>query len=109
MTDALPYAEGSWFAVPLRNGHRYGFGVVARHNREGIALGYFFGPASADFVATSELSCQTPSDAVAVRLFGDASLIDAKWPVLGRHEAWRRSEWPVPEFGSYIELAHVAL
>src|SRR5213592_3499242 len=37
----LPYREGDVFAVPLQDG-AYGIGVVARMDREGAVLGYFF-------------------------------------------------------------------
>jgi len=39
------YSEGDWFAVPLRGGG-FAAGVIARAmpRKEGVLLGYFFGP-----------------------------------------------------------------
>jgi hypothetical protein len=43
MARKLPDSEGDGFAVPLRDGG-YAIGVVARMDRKGSVLGYFFGP-----------------------------------------------------------------
>jgi hypothetical protein len=62
------YGEGDWFAVPLDEG---GFcvGVVARANRSGVLLGYFFGPKRLDVPTLAELTALKAGDAVLVGAF----------------------------------------
>jgi hypothetical protein len=45
MMPQANYNEGDWFAVPLREGG-FAIGVIARvmPRKEGVVLGYFFGP-----------------------------------------------------------------
>lgn len=92
-----PYAEGDWFAVPLRAGG-YGVGVVARADGKGGVIGYFFGPRLATPPELEALSSNTPNSAVLVANLGDLGLLRGEWKLLGRHRAWKREEWPIPVF-----------
>ncbi|MCA9090167.1 MAG: immunity 26/phosphotriesterase HocA family protein [Planctomycetaceae bacterium] len=95
----LPYKEGTWFAVPLRQGG-YATGVVARHvPGEGkIILAYFFGP-KRDTVATmEELGTLSPGDAIKVVRVGDLGIMEGSWPLIGESEQWDREKWPIPPF-----------
>jgi hypothetical protein len=94
----LPYQEGTWFAVPLRDSG-YALGLVARSNDKGIALGYFFGPKHNDIPRNENISRLRPEDAILIRLFGDLGLIQGKWPVICHDPAWNRTKWPLPHFG----------
>jgi hypothetical protein len=71
------YREGDWFAVPLRAG---GFAAVivarAMPGREGVLLGYFFGPRRDRVPTLDELSALSASDAVLVERFGDLGILD---------------------------------
>jgi hypothetical protein len=93
----LPYAEGNWFAVPLRNGG-YARGVIARADGRGKALGYFFGPRMPEVPRSDGLETLRSRDAVLVALFGDLGFLRGEWPVIGKVTSWQRGEWPLPTF-----------
>lgn len=98
MSIKLPYKEGTWFAVPLRNGG-FATGIVARFiSKKGGLLGYFYGPRRMTVPKLYEVINQAPSDAVIARIFGDLELIRGNWPILGQSELWKREEWPMPVF-----------
>jgi hypothetical protein len=99
------YSEGDWFAVPLRDGG-FAVGIIARAmpRKEGVLLGYFFGPRRDEVPTLEELGDLSASDAVMVEMFGDLGLIRGEWPLLGRVNGWDRSAWPTPEFGRFEEL-----
>lgn len=92
----LPYKEGTWFAVPLREGG-YGVGRVARHKPGGkIILAYLFGPKRDELPTLDELDLLEPVRAVKVRQASDLGLIDGSWPVIGDSARWERARWPIP-------------
>lgn len=94
----LPYQEGDWFAVPLRDGG-YGIGLIARARRTGKALcGYFFGPWRKTVPPLTEVSSLRPADAILICIFGDLSLYHEEWPIIGHSEPWDRGAWPMPTF-----------
>jgi Immunity protein 26 len=99
------YNEGDWFAVPLQDGG-FAVGVIARAmpRKEGVLLGYFFGPRRQAVPKLEELSGLSASGAVLVEMFGDLGLIRGMWPLLGRVTGWDRSAWPTPAFGRFEEL-----
>lgn len=98
----MKYAEGDWFAVPLRD-HGFALGLVARANPAGVLVGYFFGPRHESVPDLDAAARLHPLDAVLVTKFGHLGLRSGKWPILGRQD-WRRSDWPMPHFGRYEEL-----
>jgi len=94
---SLPYREGTWFAVPLRRGG-FAVGVVARTSREGkVLLGYFFGPRRRSVPSLADVQSSRPQDATLVVRFGDLSLIQGEWPIVGDTRL-DRSSWTVPDF-----------
>ena len=94
----LPYSEGTWFAVPLRNGG-FGVGVVARATRRGgIVLAYLFGPRHETVPPIGELTELVPSSAEKVARVGDLGLMDGTWPIIGRLPEWQRDAWTMPKF-----------
>ena len=93
----LPYCEGDWFAVPLRD-TGYATGLVARADRRGGLLGYFFGPRRESPASLEDLQMLTPSDAILVGQFGDLGLLRGAWPIIGSAGAWDRAAWPMPLF-----------
>lgn len=98
MTRRLPYSEGDWFAVPLRESGGYGIGVVARHDRRGGVIGYLFNLRRDDIPTLDDVAGLRPSDAIRVMRFGDLGLIRSQWPILGKLEEWRPDDWPIPAF-----------
>ena len=105
----LPYREGDWFAVPLRDGG-YGVGRVARMPpppKRGVhLLGYFFGPRRDRVPALEEVASLAPGDAVSVERFHDLGLVEGRWPVIGgAGPGWaaERDRWPMPAFGFHDE------
>ncbi len=101
----LTYREGDWFAVPLRGGG-FAAGIIARAmpRKEGVLLGYFFGPRRDRVPTLDELNGLPPSDAALVERFGDLGILDGTWPLVGRADKWDRSAWPTPAFGRFEEL-----
>lgn len=99
------YSEGDWFAVPLR-GDGFAVGVIARAmpGKEGVLLGYFFGPRRTVPPALEVLGRLSVYDAIMVEIFGDLGIISGEWPLLGRINEWDRAAWPIPEFGRFEEL-----
>jgi hypothetical protein len=101
----LPYREGDWFQVPLRNGG-VGVGLVARSGPRGkVLLGYFFGPRREEGPELSQLAGLRPEDAALVARFGDLGLIRGEWPILGRLDSWDRGHWPAPKFARTEEVS----
>lgn len=92
----LHYKEGDWFAVPLEGGG-YALGLIARMKHKGI-LGYFFGPRYSELPTLSDAAAQEPSRAMERLIFGDLSLLNQEWPVIGALPRWDRSNWPMPSF-----------
>jgi Immunity protein 26 len=99
------YSEGDWFAVPLRDGG-FAAGVIARAMpcKEGVLLGYFFGPRRLVPPKLEMLCGLSAVDALMVEIFGDLGIINGEWPLLGRTDGWDRNAWPIPEFGRFEEL-----
>jgi Immunity protein 26 len=89
-------------AVPLRD-HGFALGVVARANREGVLLGYFFGPRrpAPEALDVAEMRAE---HAVLIGRFGHLGIRDGRWPLIGRDRGWERASWPVPVFIRYEEL-----
>lgn len=104
----VSYSEGTFFAIPLRNGG-FGVGLIARATSEGgVILVYLFGPRRAAVPAVDEVIDLQPSSAVKVARIGDLNLIRGKWPVIGRSLNWRRQLWGMPKFVRIDELSHRA-
>jgi hypothetical protein len=101
------YGEGDWFAVPLRDGG-FGVGVIARANRNGVLLGFFFSPKHAEPPARAAVAALEPGDAVLVRRFGHLGLKNGTWPVLGPAGEWDRELWSVTRFGRREPLRGLA-
>jgi hypothetical protein len=94
----LPYAEGSWFAVPLERGG-FGLGLVARSTAKGcVIFCYFFGPKRTKVPALAEVKHLKPADALRRWRVGDLGLIEGDWPIIGKYPHWRRAEWRMPPF-----------
>ena len=100
MPKKRPYTIGDEIAIPLSNA--WALGVIARANGKGLALGYFFGPIQRAIPAAPiDLD---PNVALYIRRFGDLGLIRGDWMVLGPTPNFTFDRWPVPLFGSRIEL-----
>jgi hypothetical protein len=105
MVGSIPYGEGDWFAVPLREGG-YCLGLVARVSREekGVLLGYFFGPRREVLPELEQTLSLSADQAVLVARFGHLGLLNGEWPLLGQNGLWKRGEWPMPVFGRKTSL-----
>lgn len=104
MARKLPYTEGTWFAVPLRNGG-FGAGIIARHSRNGCILIYLFGPKRKEPPKLAQFERLTKADAIKAIIAGDLGLIEGSWPIIGKCESWRRDDWPMPKFLRANELS----
>lgn len=99
MPRRLPYNDGDWIAVPLREGRGFAVGIVARHDGRGGVIGYFFGTRFHDEPSLDDVAELRPSDALRVMRFGDLGLVKKRWPVLGKAKEWNPEDWPIPAFG----------
>lgn len=106
--EKLPYKEGTWFAVPLRQGG-YAVGRVARHTPKGeIILAYFFGPKRERVPTLEEIDRLEPAEAIKVMRVGYLGLLDGSWPVIGDSPRWERERWPIPAFIRKDDLSRTA-
>jgi hypothetical protein len=104
----INYVEGTWFAIPLRNGG-FAVGLVARATSEGPhLLAYMFGPKRDAVPTIDDVVDLEPSSAVKVARTGDLKLINGTWPIIGHLPTFRRSAWPFPKFVRTEELARRA-
>jgi Immunity protein 26 len=103
MARSTTYREGDWFVVPLREGGS-AIGLVARANRDGVLLGYFFGPKRLSVPTLADVQGLRPEDATLVAVFGHLGLTKGTWQVLGRVDGWDRGAWAMPIFVRYEEL-----
>ncbi len=67
MARKLPYKEGDWFAVPLRDGG-FALGVVARMDGKGAVIAYLFGPRSEALPSLEAVGSKRATDAVLARI-----------------------------------------
>ena len=95
--EKLPYREGTWFAIPLRQGG-YAVGRVARHSGNGGILAYFFGPKRETIPTLEELETLTPDCPIKILRAGDLGIIEGSWPIIGDSPTWKREDWPIPPF-----------
>jgi hypothetical protein len=104
----LPYKEGTWFAIPLRQGG-YAVGRVARHTPVGkIILAYLFGPKREQIPTLDGIRNLEPGEAVRVVRVGDLGLVDGSWPVIGDSVPWERERWSMPAFIRRDDLGRAA-
>ena len=97
-SGGLRYREGDFFSVPLRSGG-FATGLVARAGARGkVLVGYFFGPPRGEPAKLADVQQYQPSDAVMIARFGDLSLQNGEWRIIG-HSQWNRESWPMPRFG----------
>jgi len=89
-----PYGEGDWFAVPLGDG-RFAAGIVTHGTRKAIC-GSFFGPAAESLAGLrlAAMGAGAAASAVWSGRFSDRALVQLRWPLLQRHAAFVRGEWP---------------
>jgi hypothetical protein len=96
---SLPYSEGDWVAIPLRDDSGYGVGRIARMAPGGrVLLGYFFARKTSEPPTLRDVSDLESTMAFMVRRFGDQRLIAGQWPILPGSDNWRRQDWPMPMF-----------
>jgi hypothetical protein len=104
----LPYKEGTWFAIPLRQGG-YALGRVARHSPGGrIILAYLFGPKREHLPKPDETGGMEPRKAIKVIQIGDSGLIDGSWPIVGNSPDWERESGPSPHFIRRDDISRTA-
>lgn len=105
--EELPYKEGTWFAIPLRQGG-FAAGRVARHSGNGCILAYFFSPKRETIPTLEELENLTPDSAIKVLRAGDLGIIEGSWPIVGDSPQWERDKWPIPAFIRRDDIGKVA-
>lgn len=99
----LPYKEGNWIAIPLKQGG-FAIGRIARADKEGGILVYFFGPRRDTVPTVAEVETLAADRATGILRSGDLGLLDGTWRVIGDSANWDRNAWPVPLFLRKTEL-----
>ena len=95
----LPYKLGDVFAFPLRGEGGFCVGVIAGMPEDGkVLLGYFYEKIYAHIPSKTEVADLKPHDALRIWRFGDLSLVNKEWPIVGRIAAFNLTEWPSPKF-----------
>ena len=94
----LPYKEGDWFAVPLKQGG-YALGLAARVTSGGGILGYFFAPRHDTIPVVEDTQGLRADDAIFIGKFGDLGLLNDEWPIVYKPTECERTPWPMPAFG----------
>jgi len=94
---AINYSEGELIGVPLLD-RGFARGVIARMIKGGGCLfGYFFGPRlTTVHEVTAAPVPLLAENAILVTMFGDAYLVNERWPRFGPIRPWRRDDWPLP-------------
>jgi hypothetical protein len=77
----------------------YALGLVAAHDKRGIAVGYLFHQRREGVPPLESLRSLTAAEATRVKRFGDLGLVRGAWPVIGRFDDWASEDWPMPAFG----------
>ena len=94
----INYAEGDCFAVPLCDGG-FARGVIARMNKKGVVLGYFFGPKILKITDIYITPDMIPANCIDASFFGHLGLVTNEWTVIGKIAPWIRGDWPIPIYG----------
>jgi hypothetical protein len=98
-TKKVKYREGDWFGVPLESGG-WGIGIVARRDKRGGIVGFFFGPPRKELPkSTEELDRLHHTQAVWRADIGSLGIERGTWPILGHHANWSHERFPNPWFG----------
>jgi hypothetical protein len=98
-TQKVKYRAGDWFGVPLESGG-WAIGIIARKDKHGGIIAYFFGPPLAELPKSTEhLDKLHHTQAVWRAQVGLVGLMWGTWPILGRHAHWNREPFPNPWFG----------
>jgi hypothetical protein len=104
----LSYKEGTWFAIPLRQGG-FGVGRIARLSPKGdIILAYLFGPRRETVPTLNEMDFLQPPDAVKVLQTGARGLKTESWRIIGDSPIWVREKWPSPPFMRKADIGRAA-
>jgi hypothetical protein len=75
----------------------------------GVLLGYFFGPRWAEVPNLVDVRTYLAVDAILVQRFGDLSLIQGEWPIIGQEHSWNPAAWPMPTFGRLVDALSPAV
>lgn len=105
----IEYREGSIFSVPLRS-EGFAIGVIARisSDNSGGLLGYFYGP-KLNFLPSKDFPVSLkPKESLRILRFGDLSLINGEWKIIGSIDNWNRKDWPMPDFVRKDEISKKA-
>ena len=95
----LLYKMGDIFALPLRNGRGFCLGVIAGMPKSGkVLLGYFYDKIYTKAPSKDEVPDLKPEDAIRIWQFGDLSLYNHEWPIVGHINDFKPQEWPSPKF-----------
>jgi immunity protein 26 of polymorphic toxin system len=103
-----PYKEGQWFLITVpadyraaTSDNRYGAGLIARGKRGWTPFVYVFGPWRQPPDEALLRQLRAGEELFTLRMH-DGPIREGLWPVIWTDTAFRRAEWPMPEFGMYM-------
>jgi hypothetical protein len=95
--------EGDLCQIPLLDGSSL-LGLVARIERKyGLMLLYVFDLRFHGQLPDFDLS-EMKNKVQGIYRTWSETISDGRWPIMGKLEPWRRSEWPMPTFVLYREI-----
>jgi hypothetical protein len=92
-----PYADGDWFAIPLRFG-LFAVGRAAVVDEHGAILGYFFARVFERLPTGSDILALSPGDADIIGVCDQHGLRSGEWPIIATARACDPRPWAIPVF-----------
>ena len=94
----FPYKEGDWFMLPLED-KGFAIGIIARENKGGRILSYFFAPRIYKKPSKKYLNLLMTDSAIAIEMHGcQGFIMDKTWKIIGNKENFQRKDWPIPQY-----------
>lgn len=95
----LPYEEGDWIAVPLRQDKGYALGLLIAHDKGGGLIVNFYGERFLSKPSARDAGGIDASAVMKAIRCGDLGLTRGEWSIIGSLENFSPEHWPLPKFG----------
>lgn len=101
-SQKIDIQTGDWFLVPLDEGC-FALGIVALVQNL-VVLGYFFPKVYVEVPSKAEINQWKYTDAIFIHLTSGWYLENGKWPIIHHSLDFKKSSWPLTDFGSIDSL-----